>query len=252
MAQKKILSFVPNTITLMNALSGCVSIVFAFTGNLTLAGLFILIAAVFDFFDGMTARLLKAYSEIGKELDSLADDISFGVAPSAIAFMLVNQKLNTDSLPFADLPLGTMLLCLIPFIMAAFSALRLAKFNLDERQTDKFIGVPTPANAMLWASLPFIAKYNADGFFAHYVITAEVMLPMAVVMSLLLVCELPLISLKFKTWDFGSNKVRYIFIAICAVLIATMQVASIPAILAVYVIVSLFSMRSDDQNDKVN
>ena len=247
MAQKNILSFVPNTITLMNALSGCLSIVFAFTGNLTLAGLLILIAAVFDFFDGMAARLLHVSSAIGKELDSLADDISFGVAPSAIAFMLVSQKLN-PTINIADLPLGTMLLCLLPFVMAAFSALRLAKFNLDERQTDKFIGVPTPANAMLWASLPFIAKYNADGFFAQYVITAEVMLPLCVVMSLLLVCELPLISLKFKTWDFGSNKVRYIFIAICAVLIATLQVAAIPAILAVYVIVSLFCMKENDDD----
>lgn len=250
MAQNKVISCIPNTITLMNALSGCLSIVFAFTGNLTLAGLFILIAAVFDFFDGMAARLLHVSSAIGRELDSLADDISFGVAPSAIAFILVSQRLNPDGTNIADLPLGTMSLCLLPFVMAAFSALRLAKFNLDERQTDKFIGVPTPANAMLWASLPFIAKYNADGFFAQYVITAEVMLPLCVVMSLLLVCELPLISLKFKTWDFGSNKARYIFIAICAVLIATMQVAAIPAILAVYVIVSLFCMKENDDEKR--
>ena len=250
MAQNKIVSFIPNTITLLNALSGCLSITFAFTGNLTAAGFFILLAAVFDFFDGMAARLLKVSSAIGKELDSLADDISFGVAPSAIAFVLVSQALNPDGSALSQLPVCTMVLCLVPFIMAAFSALRLAKFNLDERQTDKFIGVPTPANAMLWASLPFIAKYNADGFFAQYVITAEVMLPLCVVMSLLLVCELPLISLKFKTWDFGSNKVRYIFIAICAVLIATLQVAAIPAILAVYVIVSLFCMKENDDKKR--
>ena len=239
MSEKKFLSFVPNSITMMNALSGCVSIVFAFTGNLTISGLFILIAAVFDFFDGMVARLLHVSSAIGKELDSLADDISFGVAPSAIAFALINQLLNPNNTPFSELPIGTILLCLVPFVMAAFSALRLAKFNLDERQTDKFIGVPTPANAMLWASMPFIIKYNTDGFFASYIITPEVLLPLCIVMSLLLVCELPLISLKFKTWGFAENKIRYIFLAICVVLIATMQIASIPAILAVYVIISI-------------
>jgi len=250
MAQKSILSFVPNTITLMNALSGCVSIVFAFTGNLTLSGLFILLAAVFDFFDGMAARLLHVSSAIGKELDSLADDISFGVAPSAIAFMLVNQCLNPSGEDFSQLPVGTILLCLIPFVMAAFSALRLAKFNLDERQTDKFIGVPTPANAMLWASLPFIIKFNADGFVARYIVTPEVMLPLCIVMSFLLVCELPLISLKFKTWNFADNKIRYIFIAICAVLIVTMQFASIPVILAVYVLISVLDRGELNQKAK--
>lgn len=239
MAQKNALSIIPNTITLMNALSGCMSIVFAFTGNLTLAGLFILIASVFDFFDGMTARALHAPSAIGKELDSLADDISFGVAPSAIAFMLVSQHLNPNGENVADLPFGIMLLCLLPFIMAGFSALRLAKFNIDERQTDKFIGLPTPANAMLWASMPFILKYNADGWFAQYIITPEVMIPLSLAMSILLICELPLFSLKFKTWGFKGNQIRYIFLAICVLLIATMQFGAIPAIVIVYVLMSI-------------
>ncbi len=241
MAQKNALSAIPNTITLMNALSGCMSIVFAFSGNLILSGLFILLAAVFDFFDGMVARLLKAYSPLGKELDSLADDISFGVAPSAIAYMLVNEYLNPDNLNLLQLPTAVMLLCLVPFVMAAFSALRLAKFNIDERQTDMFIGLPTPANAMLWASMPFILKYNSDGWFAQYVITPQVMLPLTLVMSVLLICELPLFSLKFKTWDFGSNKLRYIFLSICILLIALMQFSSIPAIILLYVLMSVIS-----------
>lgn len=245
MAQNKVISCIPNTITLMNALSGCLSITFAFTGSLTIAGLFILIAAVFDFFDGMAARMLKVSSAIGKELDSLADDISFGVAPSAIAFMIIYQQLNPSSSNFAQLPLGTMLLCLIPFLMAAFSALRLAKFNLDERQTDKFIGLPTPANAMVWASLPFILTYNADSFFATHIIVPVVLIPASVVMSLLLICELPLFSLKFKTWDFGSNKIRYIFLLLSLILIIVLHFAAIPAIILLYVLISVFAFKTD-------
>ncbi len=241
MAQKNILSFVPNTITLMNALSGCMSVAFAFTGNLTLSGLFILIACIFDFFDGMVARLLKVSSAIGKELDSLADDISFGVAPSAIAFMLVSRQLNADGANLAQLPLLTMVLCLLPFIMAGFSALRLAKFNIDERQTDKFIGLPTPANAMIWASMPFIMKYNADGWFAQYIITPEVLIPLSLVMSLLLVCELPLFALKFKTWGFKANKLRYSFLALSLLLIVLLQFSAIPLIVIVYVLLSVAS-----------
>lgn len=243
MAQNKVISSIPNTITLLNALSGCLSITFAFTGSLTLAGLFILVAAVFDFFDGMAARLLKVSSSIGKELDSLADDISFGVAPSAIAFMIVTQQLNENGVEFTQLSLGTMLLCLLPFIMAAFSALRLAKFNLDDRQTDKFIGLPTPANAMVWASLPFIMTYNADGFIAQKVIVPQVLLPLAIVMSILLICELPLFSLKFKTWDFSSNKIRYIFLLFCLILIVVLHFASIPAIILLYVFMSVIGFK---------
>lgn len=243
MAQNKVISCIPNAITLMNALSGCLSITFAFTGSLTLAGLFILVAAVFDFFDGMAARLLKVSSAIGKELDSLADDISFGVAPSAIAFMIVSQQLNADGTGFVQLPLGIMAICLLPFLMAAFSALRLAKFNLDERQTDKFIGLPTPANAMVWASLPFILEYNANGFFAQHVIVPQILIPLALVMSFLLVCELPLFSLKFKTWDFGSNKIRYIFLLLSLVLIIFLHFAAIPAIILLYVLMSVVAFK---------
>lgn len=224
----------------MNAVSGCLSIVFAFSGNLMLAGLLILIAAIFDFFDGMLARLLKAYSEIGKELDSLADDISFGVAPSVIAFILIRNNLCSPSIPFANQSTSTIILCLLPFTMAAFSALRLAKFNIDTRQTDKFIGLPTPANAMVWASIPFIAHYNADCFFVEYIMSPYVLIALSLVMSGLLVCELPLFSLKFKKWDFASNKVRYLFLFASLLLIVVMQFASIPAIILLYVIVSIF------------
>ena len=134
---------IPNTITCLNLISGCIATYWAFQGDYRMALLFIVIGAVFDFFDGMVARLLHVSSPIGKELDSLADDITFGFAPSAIIFSYLSQFsiLNSQLMPF------------MAFIMAAFSALRLAKFNLDERQALGFIGLPTPANALFWGAL---------------------------------------------------------------------------------------------------
>mgnify|MGYP001789768834 CR=1 FL=1 len=139
---------IPNTITCCNLISGCIAIAYAFSGKIEISFTWIIIGAVFDFFDGMSARLLKVSSPIGKELDSLADDITFGVAPSTIIF----SQLQLMSYPDFLEPLRPYL-PFVAYIMAAFSALRLAKFNLDERQALGFIGLPTPANALFWGSL---------------------------------------------------------------------------------------------------
>ena len=139
---------IPNGLTSCNLISGCIATVFALAYNYQLALGFIVLGAVFDFFDGMSARLLHVSSPIGKELDSLADDVTFGVAPSAMIFSV----LYTHEYPYWLIPLSGVLPYLA-FVMAAFSAIRLAKFNLDERQTTSFIGLPTPANALFWASL---------------------------------------------------------------------------------------------------
>lgn len=136
---------IPNTITCCNLVSGCVAIAYAFSGNIELSFTWIIIGAVFDFFDGMSARLLNVSSPIGKELDSLADIVTFGVAPSTILF----SELSIMSYPAILEPLRP-ILPFTAYIMAAFSALRLAKFNLDERQALGFIGLPTPANALFW------------------------------------------------------------------------------------------------------
>ena len=146
---------IPNTITCLNLISGCIATYFAFQGSYMEALLFIVIGAVFDFFDGMTARLLHVSSPIGKELDSLADDITFGFAPSAMVFSFLNSfHIHLPFVPF------------LAFVIAAFSALRLAKFNLDERQALGFIGLPTPANALFWGSL--IVSLNFRTWFEPY------------------------------------------------------------------------------------
>ena len=218
---------IPNSITCLNLISGCIATYWAFQGNARLALLFIVIGAVFDFFDGMVARLLHVSSPIGKELDSLADDITFGFAPSAIVFNFL-------------VPLTTHLSPIIPylaFIMAAFSALRLAKFNLDERQALGFIGLPTPANALFWGSLLVgLGEEIATLPYAGYLILAGVLIS-----SYLLVSEIPMFALKFKTWGWKGNEVKYIFLLTCIPLLLLLEVSGLAAIIAWYVILSVAS-----------
>lgn len=223
---------IPNTITCCNLISGCVATYFAFLGDFEMALLFIIIGAVFDFFDGMSARLLGVSSPIGKELDSLADDITFGFAPSAIVFGYLS-------------PLTSHLSPLMPyvaFIMAAFSALRLAKFNLDERQALGFIGLPTPANALFWGALVVGLQQNNIYFEGmEWVIIAATF-----VSSYLLIAEIPMFALKFKHWGFKGNEVKYIFVLSCIPLLLFLGVSGFAAIIAWYVLLSVITNKSNN------
>ena len=219
---------IPNTITCLNLISGCIATYWAFQGDYQLALLFIIIGAVFDFFDGMTARLLHVSSPIGKELDSLADDITFGFAPSAIVFSFLS-------------PLTSHISPLIPylaFVMAAFSALRLAKFNLDERQALGFIGLPTPANALFWGSL--VVGLEESGSFVAANNWWAILLLMFF-SCYLLVSEIPMFALKFKTWGWKGNEIKYIFLLTCIPLILLLKVSGLAAIIAWYVILSVIN-----------
>ena len=230
---------IPNTITCCNLISGCIATYFAFMGDSKLALLFIVIGAVFDFFDGMVARLLHVSSPIGKELDSLADDITFGFAPSAIVFnYLCTFHIHWPIIPF------------LAFIMAAFSALRLAKFNLDERQALGFIGLPTPANALFWGSLIVgLEKWSED----YSLFTTHDSLPYLVlcgtfVRCYLLIAEIPMFALKFKTWGWKGNEVKYIFILSCIPLLLFLGVSGLAAIIAWYVILSIITTKKNKTN----
>ena len=225
---------IPNTITCCNLVSGCIATYWAFQGDYRLALLFIVIGAVFDFFDGMTARLLHVSSPIGKELDSLADDITFGFAPSAIIFScLCGYHFHELPHPIA------FLMPFSAFVMAAFSALRLAKFNLDERQAMGFIGLPTPANALFWGSLIVGA--------GHWLMSSPVyvygVIAMMLVFSYLLIAEIPMFALKFKTWGWKGNQVKYIFLLTCIPLLLTLGVSGLAAIIAWYILLSLCAAR---------
>ena len=230
---------IPNAITCCNLICGCIATCFAFSGQPALALLFIVLGAVFDFFDGMTARLLGVSSPIGKELDSLADDVTFGVAPSTMIF----YELGVMDYPALLEPLRPVL-PYVAFVMAAFSALRLAKFNLDERQAMGFIGLPTPANALFWGSI----MTGATRFIESSPWMSVAVVVMVFVSSWLLVSEIPMFALKFKHWGWAENKLKYIFIITAALLLAIFRIPGIALVIAWYVLLSAFTQQRGPKN----
>ena len=229
---------IPNFITTLNLFSGCIGIIVALQYRVDYAAYFIALAALFDFMDGMAARLLHVKSEIGKELDSLADVVSFGVLPGIIIYQLMAHSPNTPAYG-SFLSIFSLLALIIPIL----SAVRLAKFNLDTRQTTSFIGLPVPANALFLGSLPLIkmqAGYN-DSLSWLTAITDNyyVLAIIAIGMSLLLVSEIPLISLKFRNLKFTENKPQFILVAFSVIAFALFTFAAIPLIILAYILLSL-------------
>lgn len=216
----KIKSHIPNTITLLNLLSGVIGIIWVINGNIVSGAYFIILAAVFDFFDGFAARLLHVQGELGKQLDSLADLVSFGVLPGMILFQMAKVSTEIDWLPYLTL------------IVPLLSAVRLAKFNLDIRQSDKFIGLPTPANALFISTLPFFAiEWPWVGI---WLTSPLFLVGIAWIFAILLLVELPLIALKFKSYDFSPNKFRYALLAVGLALILLFGFAGIPIVILFY------------------
>lgn len=215
---KNIAKNIPNAITCCNLISGCIAIVNAFMGNVELALMWIVIGATFDFFDGMSARLLKVSSPIGKELDSLADVVTFGIAPSTMIFYelsIVSYPSFSQSSQLFGLPLSS-LIPYLAYLMAAFSALRLAKFNIDTRQSESFIGLPTPANALFWGSLIVTNPLWLEAHPYSFLMILTFML----FSSFLLVSEIPMFALKFKHWGWRVNKIRYSFMILTVMTLA--------------------------------
>lgn len=237
-----IFKHIPNLITLGNLVFGILAILFAFGGNLTLASTCIILGAFLDFFDGFFARLLKANGEMGKQLDSLADLITFGLAPSIIIFQLLffleTERYFTASNNLSDY--STHYLPYIAFLIPLFSAYRLAKFNIDTKQSDSFIGLPTPANALFFISIPFIVEYG-EGFVYDLIYRKEVVIISVVVLSLLMISEFKLIALKFKSSRWSENKYRYILIVTTVILLFLLRFEAVPIILILYLILSIIN-----------
>lgn len=225
---------IPNIVTCCNLFSGCIASVMAFQANYKLAISFIILAAIFDFFDGMLARALNAHSPIGKDLDSLADAISFGMAPSLIVFSLFKEvQIPEFLISIADYIPYT------AFLISVFSVLRLAKFNVDTRQTSSFIGIPTPANALFWGSL-VVGEHDfliSENFNVLYLIA------LVLFTSWLMVAEIPMFSLKFKNLSWRDNKVRFIFLIICIPLTLLLGTSCFAAIIIWYALLSLITQR---------
>jgi CDP-diacylglycerol--serine O-phosphatidyltransferase len=227
---------IPNFLTCCNLLCGCLGI-FALSLHaeisLNFAAYFIFAACVFDFLDGFVARLLHVSSPIGKELDSLADMVTFGVLPSFIILDMLTHTLDhTEETFFIFLPV-------VAFLIAIFSALRLAKFNIDTRQSDSFLGVPTPANAILIASLPLIVHHSENLMILEIIINPVTLIGLTVIMSILLVTPIPLFALKFRDFKWSNNKIRYVFLGVSILLLTTLNFLSIPIIIFLYIILSI-------------
>jgi CDP-diacylglycerol--serine O-phosphatidyltransferase len=225
---------IPNTVTCCNLFCGCIASIMGFQAKYEMAILFIILGAVFDFFDGMLARLFHVSGPLGKELDSLADDITFGFAPSVIVFSLFKEVQYPDILtPFTEYIPYT------AFIIAVFSALRLGKFNIDTRQSTSFIGMPTPANALFWGSL----VVGGHDFLVSESFNAIYLLILVLIMSYLLVAEIPMFSLKFKNLTWSDNKISYIFLLVCIPLLIFLQISGFAAIILWYIFLSAITKK---------
>ena len=225
---------IPNTITCCNLLSGCIAATYAFEGAYTIAFICIIMGAVFDFFDGLTARALKVSSPIGKELDSLADVVTFGFAPATMVFNWLREctDVHLNASPAFVVPF-------LAFLLVAFSALRLAKFNVDERQTSSFIGLPTPANALFWGALVLGS---------HDTIVSSpygwmLVIALVVLFSWLLVAEIPMFSLKFKSLAWKANRTAYIFLLVSLVLLIFLGLNGLSAVIGWYIILSILTQK---------
>ncbi len=243
---------IPNAITCCNLLCGCLAIVQVFDGKLVYAAYFVGMAAIFDFFDGFAARMLRVTSPIGKDLDSLADMVTFGVVPGIMMHKLL--ALSFFNAVFAskadasvtlrytpELLQRQELISYIPFIIIIFSAIRLAKFNNDTRQTTSFIGLPTPANAILICSFPLILAFGNSPLASDVIENPYFLIIASVVLSMFLIAEIPLFALKFRTFSWVGNRTRYIFLMLCVILLILFRFTGIPLIILLYVLMSINS-----------
>jgi len=234
---------IPNFITSLNLASGFFSIIYAVNGELVTASWLILAAMIFDFLDGFSARLLKAYSDIGKELDSLADVVSFGAAPSIIIYQLLADSLSLSppAIINAEGPF-TVLILLTPVIITVCAALRLAIFNTDESQTSSFKGLPTPASALAVISLVIAAHYSDINLFDKISGSTNALLLLTLVLSLLMVSRIPLISLKIVHFKFKGNEGRYLLIMMVVISLVFLGLGAAPLIIPFYLLASFISL----------
>ncbi|HSI77220.1 MAG TPA: CDP-diacylglycerol--serine O-phosphatidyltransferase [Lunatimonas sp.] len=221
----KIKQHIPNLVTCLNLVCGMAGIYFVLEGNVLWAAYLVILAAVFDFLDGFLARVMDAYSELGKQLDSLADMVTFGVLPAFLVFKLIQLGGDFSYLPF------------IAFLIAVQSALRLAKFNIDTRQSDRFIGLPTPANALFFSALPHLAI--SQPWAAKITASPMGLIALTMIFSWLLTAEIPLLALKFKNFQLKENGLRYLTLAIAGLSLALFGLGGIVFAILAYILLSL-------------
>jgi len=222
---------IPNLITLLNLFSGCIALVYASEANFEMAFLFVCLGIFFDFFDGFFARLLNISSPLGLQLDSLADMITSGVVPGFVMFKMLTNSVNSDP--------SLIYLPYLGFIITLGSCYRLANFNIDTRQTDSFIGLPTPANAIFILSLPLILK-NTDSILALEMLTNHwILLFISVISAFILNAQIPLFTLKIKKLNFKDNALQIVFLLISLLLLIVFKFSGVALIIVFYIILSV-------------
>lgn len=241
-------SYIPNFLTLLNVLSGCIATVFAVQNLLQVAALFVFIGIFFDFFDGLAARALKVQSEVGVQLDSLADVITSGLVPGIVMFQLLNMSQTGGwNMTFQNDASETMvwfggkfsILSLLGFVITLASAYRLAKFNVDENQVSSFVGLPTPANTLLIISLPLILLYHNNEVLNGIILNPWFLIGLTILSAYLLNSPIELFALKFKNWSFKDNGIRYLFLIGSLIMLLTLKFLAIPLIIVFYILASL-------------
>ncbi|MGQ7870883.1 CDP-alcohol phosphatidyltransferase family protein [Sunxiuqinia sp. sy24] len=233
--------WVPNFITALNLASGSLAVFFGIEGQLGWAAIFILAASVFDFLDGFAARLLNSYSEIGKQMDSLSDLVSFGLAPAAMLFTMLELAIFGKNQAIFEIEATSLqwIFLLSVLLVPISGAFRLAKFNVDTRQTESFLGLPIPANAIFYASLGLILELGSNEVVTNIILNRFNLLTAMIILSALMLSEIPMFSLKFKHLKWTGNEVRFVFIALCLVLAVLLHFYALPLIIAGYILISL-------------
>lgn len=233
---------IPNLFTLGNLFCGTLATIFAVKGDFDLAALFVVLGIVFDFFDGFLARIFKVSGELGKQLDSLADMVTSGVAPGVVMFMWLNQSLSKITIePFVFFSKETHLLSYLGLLLTLAACYRLANFNIDTRQTDSFIGVPTPAMSLFIVSLPLIAENSDFEMIRELMLNNYFLIGTTLVLSYLMNVELPLLSLKFKNYGFKENLFKYLLIICSVILIVLFKYLAMPLIIVVFIVLSIIN-----------
>ncbi|AZQ43887.1 CDP-alcohol phosphatidyltransferase family protein [Nonlabens ponticola] len=245
--------YVPNLITLGNLFCGCIAAMFAFADDIVWAGVFVAGGIFLDFFDGLAARLLNVSSELGGQLDSLADMVTSGLVPGIVMFQMLSDSLGVaflDDMAFTAAADQAMFLLpiknyipFIGFLITAASCYRLAKFNIDTRQTDSFIGLPTPANAIFIISLAIILDITEVDWIYNLLDNPYFLLAITGLSCFMLNAELPLFALKFKNFGFKGNEIRWIFVAVCLSMIILLKIYAVPLIIILYVVMSVLNLQ---------
>ena len=240
----RIVNHLPNLLTLLNLLAGSIAVIFAVQNELITAVVFVFIGIFFDFFDGLAARMLKVTGELGKQLDSLADVVTSGLVPGIVMYQLLKEDAISISINKASITWGDDTVDFLPYLgllITLSAAYRLAKFNIDDRQSDSFIGLPTPAAALVVVSLPLILTYGDNQAINDLIRENWFLMGITFLVAILMHVNIPLFALKFNDFSWSNNKVKYMFLALTLICIIFLGYLAIPIAILLYVVISVIS-----------